>query len=79
MITTIQLDKKVKEILDSFKESRKDTYEEVIVRMITKIESEKSKRRGLLIEGAKAMAEDSLRITNEWESTDSEINKYSKW
>ena len=73
MITTIQIHRNVKDELNLFRKNS-ETYEEVIVRLL---ESEKSKRRmdkKLLIEGCKEMAEESLRITKEWESVDSELD-----
>ena len=35
---------------------------------------EKRKQRNLLIEGYEEMAEESLRITKEWETTDTSID-----
>ena len=74
MITTIQLNENVKNSLDKMKETGKETYEEVIVKMMKQIEEQKRKQRALLIEGAKEMAEDSLRITKEFEAVDAEID-----
>ena len=70
MITSIQLNENVKKSLDRLKES-KETYEEVIVKMITKLEEQKRKQEELLIEQCKEMYKDDLRITKEWESTES--------
>ena len=39
-----------------------------------KFEEQKRKQKELLIEGCKEMAEDSLRITKEWESTDATLD-----
>ncbi len=73
MVTTIQLNEDVKKTLDRLK-TGKQTYEEVIVKMMTDLEEQKRKQRELLIEGCKEMAEDSLRITKEFEATDAEID-----
>lgn len=73
MVTTIQLDEKVKKALNRLKEN-KESYEDVIVRLLTLIEKQKRERRELLIEGCKEMAEDSLRITKEFEAADAEID-----
>ncbi len=69
MVTTIQLNEKVKKRLDGMKKE-KETYEDVIVNLIDKAEEEKQKLRELLKEEAIEMAEESLRITKEWEPTD---------
>jgi predicted CopG family antitoxin len=69
MITTIQIRENVKKELDRFKEGNK-TYEEVILMLMNLVEQQKRKQKELLIEGCKEMAEDSLRITREWENTD---------
>ena len=74
MITTIQLNKDVKNSLDRMKETSKETYEEVIVKIMQQVEEQKRKQRELLIEGCKEMAEDSLRITKEFEVADAEID-----
>ncbi|MEK6895651.1 MAG: hypothetical protein AABX48_03970 [Nanoarchaeota archaeon] len=69
MVTTIQLNENIKKRLEKMK-SNKDTYEDIIVKLIDEAENEKRKQKELLIEGCKEMAEDSLRITKEWEPTD---------
>jgi len=74
MITSIQIHEKVKKELDSLKESSKETYEDVIVKMMKSIEKNKREQKKLLIEGCIEMAEDSLRITKEWEATDSKLD-----
>ena len=72
-ITTIQLHEDVKSELDRLKEG-KQTYEEIILKMIRVIEQQKRKQRELLIEGCKEMAKDMLRINKEWESVDADID-----
>ena len=56
------------------KESRRETYEEVIVKIMKIVEEQKRTQRELLIEGCKEMAEDSIKITKDFESVDSEID-----
>jgi len=73
MITTIQLRDNVKNQLDRLKEGRK-SYEEVIIGLIGLAEKQKREKEALLIEGCKEMAEESLRITKEWEATDSSLD-----
>ena len=74
MVTTSQLNDNVKRALDRIKEKGKETYEDVIVKMMKKIEEDKRGKDELLIEGCKVMAEDSLRIVKEWEATDSQLD-----
>ena len=70
MITTIQIHEKTKSELDSIKRE-KETYEEIIVRLIDSEEKQKRLNKNLLIEGYKEMAEDNLKTTKEWVSTES--------
>ncbi|MBI2045396.1 hypothetical protein HYT23_05030 [Candidatus Pacearchaeota archaeon] len=68
MITTIQLNDNVKRALDRMKETGKETYEEVIVNLMRIVDEQKRKQEELLIEGCKVMAEESLKITKEFEA-----------
>jgi predicted CopG family antitoxin len=70
MITTIQLNENVKKSLDRLKEN-KETYEQVIVKMIKLLEKQRRHQQSLLIEQCKEMYEDDLKIAKEWESTTS--------
>ena len=70
MITTIQLREDVKQELDKLKESKKETYEDVILNLMKVAEEQIRKQKKLLAEGYKEMAEESLRITKEWEKVD---------
>lgn len=73
MITTIQLRETVKNELDKFKSGNK-TYEEVILELMKFVEQYKRKQKQLLIDGCKEMAEESLKITKDWETTDSSLD-----
>lgn len=73
MITTIQLNDKVKKQLDKLK-TNKETYEDVIVKMMEKLEEDKRNHIGLMIEGAKESAEESLKITREFEAIDQDFD-----
>ena len=73
MITTIQIHKTIKDELDLFRKDN-ETYEDILVRFIKAERNLRRMNKKLLIEGCKEMAEDSLRITKEWESTDSELD-----
>lgn len=70
MVTTIQLQEPVKAELEKLKCEPKETYEDVIKRLIREREIQKRKNRELLIEGCKEMAEDSRKICKEWEVAD---------
>lgn len=74
MITTIQIRENVKHQLDRVKQSEKQTYEEIILALIKVAELQKRKQESLLIEGCKAMAEESLKICKAWENTDATLN-----
>lgn len=68
MITTIQIRETVKNQLDKIKQSERQTYEEVILSLLKAVEFQKRKQEALLIEGYKAMAEENLKITKEFEA-----------
>jgi uncharacterized protein YigA (DUF484 family) len=74
MITTIQLNENIKNQLERLKESRNQTYEEVILNLMKLAEQNKRKQKELLIEGYKETAKESLRICKEWEAVDAELN-----
>ena len=67
MITTIQLNENVKNALDRLKSS-KETYEQVILNLMKIAEKCQREQEQLLIEGCKVMAEESLKITKEFEA-----------
>lgn len=73
MITSIQIHEKVKEQLDTLKNGRQ-SYEEVIISLIARAETQKRIQRELLVEGYKEMAQESLRQVKEWASTDLDWN-----
>ncbi|MBU0962854.1 MAG: hypothetical protein KKD48_03030 [Nanoarchaeota archaeon] len=70
MVTTIQLRENVKDALDKMKETGKETYEEVIVKMMNNIEEQMRKQKQLLKEGYIEMAKESININKEWASAD---------
>lgn len=74
MVTTIQLNEKVKSALDGMK-THKETYEEVILNLMKTAEKCKREQEQLLIEGCNAMAEENLKITKEFEC----IEDLKKW
>ena len=75
MITTIQINSDVKNTLNQMKENPRESFEDIIVKMIYVVEEQKRKQKALLIEGCKEMAEDSLKITKEFEA----IEDLSGW
>ncbi len=79
MITTIQLNENVKNALDRMK-NNKETYEDIIVNLMTYFEKQKRKQEELLIEGCKEMYDDMLSIEKEWEGTLMDgLDKNEKW
>ena len=73
MITTIQLNENVKRELDKLKKG-KNTYEEVILELMLIAEKHKREQEELLIEGYKEMAEESLKITKEFEAIENDFD-----
>jgi len=73
MVTTIQLNENVKNALDRMK-SNKETYEEIIVNLMKTAEKCKREQEQLLIEGYKEMAEESLKITKEFEAIEEDFD-----
>lgn len=73
MVTTIQLNENVKKELDRLK-STKETYEDVILNLMKIARENKKEQERLMIEGCIEMAEESLRITKEWEATDATLD-----
>jgi len=73
MLTTIQIHKETKDQLEAIKE-KNESFEEVIERLIEKNEVEKRTNEKMMIQGCREMAEDSLRITKEWEPIDSKLD-----
>lgn len=74
MVTTIQLNENIKRMLEKLKKKRNETYEDVIIRMINQLEEQKRKNIELMIEGAKETAEESLKITKEFEAIEEDFD-----
>jgi len=73
-ITTIQIRSNVKNELDRFREKSNESYEDVIVKIIQFVEKKRRSQEELLIEAAKATAEESLKITKEFEAIDEDFD-----
>jgi len=67
MVTTIQLNFELKNQLDKLKINR-ETYEDVILRLMKMVEKNNREKDQLLIEGCRATAEENLKITKEFEA-----------
>ena len=74
MVTTIQLSHDLKETLNRMKKTRKESYEEIIIKMVDNIEKQKRQQEQLLIESCKEMAENSLNITKEFEAIEEDFD-----
>ncbi len=70
MLTTIQLHKTIARQLLKFRESPKETYEDVIARLISDVEHKEEDGRRLLKEGYLEMAADMKKLGKEWETAD---------
>jgi len=80
MVTTIQLNENVKKMLSELKNSNSETYEDVIVNLINKSDTDKEKIEELLKEEALEFAEESLKISKEWEGTLMDgLDKNERW
>jgi len=73
MITTIQLNDQTKNSLSEIKQQG-ETYEALIIRMMQLLELKKQKQEELLIEGYKEMADESLKITKEFEAIEEDFD-----
>jgi len=74
MITTIQLNENVKNALNRLK-ADKETYEEVIMKLMKTADEGVRTQEQLLIAGCKAMADENLKITNKFEN----IENLKEW
>jgi predicted CopG family antitoxin len=74
MTSTIQISEDAKRALSRIKQG-KETYEEVILTLLKIAGKHKREKEQLLIEGCKAMAEENLKITKEFEA----IENLDKW
>ncbi len=73
MVTTIQLNENVKKALFDLK-TEKETYEQIILKLMKDSEETKRKQTELMIEGCREMYDDMLEINKEWEAVDSDID-----
>jgi len=73
MVTTIQLNENAKRILDRLKTGR-ETYEKVILDLVKIVEKNKREQEQLLIESCKVMAEESLKIAEEFEKIEGDFD-----
>lgn len=80
MVTSIQLNENVKEILERLKEKRNESYEDVIIKLIRERENDKGRIEKLLIEECKEMAEENIIISKDWEGTLKDgLDRNEKW
>ena len=70
MVTTIQIREKLKEELDRLKDSKKETYEDVIANLMRIADEYKRRQKNLLAEGYKEMARESSKIAKDWTYTE---------
>ncbi|NOZ80595.1 MAG: hypothetical protein GXP63_02885 [DPANN group archaeon] len=70
MVTTIQLSEQVKQQLERQKTSSRETYEEVIIRLMTSFAKMEQDKERLLKEGYLEMAEETARMNREWSAAE---------
>lgn len=70
MVTTIQLNERVKEMLSKLKTKRNETYEEVIIKLVDDMRENKMRQDELLKEGYLKMAKDIKQMNKEWSKAD---------
>ncbi len=69
MVTSIQIHEEAKQQLNSLKK-RRESYEDLILRLVESVELQKRNQNKLVVEGYKEMAKESLKVTKEWSSVD---------
>lgn len=74
MITSIQIHEKLKHELDILKLKSRESYEDVIIRIIDSFEKQKRSQVKLLIEGYKETAEEDLKQIKEWSTLELDWN-----
>ena len=72
--TTIQIHPESKKELESLREHKRETYEDIIMKLVSKVKSQETEVVTALISGYKEMAEDSLNIAKEWSITEKELD-----
>ncbi len=70
MVTSIQIHEKVKQELNTLKKSNRESYEDIILRLINLAEKQRRIQIKLLVEGYKEIAEENLNIEKEWSKID---------
>jgi len=79
MVTTIQLSEDVKRELDRLKLA-KESYEQVIMKLMNESLERRKEQETLLIEGCKEMYGDMLEMAREWDGALMDgLNKDEKW
>lgn len=76
MSTTIQISESLREKLISVKQDKKETYEEIISKLLKNFERKKQEEENLLKEGYMEMYEDLITLDKEWEGAQSEWPEY---
>ena len=72
--TTIQIHKEAKKELDKLKEYDRETYEDVIMKLVKVFRAQKAKQMTKMVEGYKEMGEDSKKIVKDWVITEKELD-----
>jgi len=70
-LTTIQMHTGVKRALDRVKD-HKESYEEAVLKLIEKVESQRVSQEKLMVEGCKEMAGESLKVLKDWSAAETD-------
>ncbi len=74
MVTTIQISESLKDRLVALKRSHKDSYEDVIAAALNRQEKELTDYEKNMAEGYIEMAEETMKIMDEFKYADAEID-----
>ncbi|MBI2667367.1 hypothetical protein HYX17_01195 [Candidatus Woesearchaeota archaeon] len=74
MVTSIQIHEKLKYELDILKSKNRESYEDVILRLIHSFEKQRRSQSKLLVEGYKETAEEDLKQVKEWSTAELDLD-----
>jgi type II secretory pathway predicted ATPase ExeA len=73
-ISSIQLHENVKKELEKHRENPRESYQDIILKLMQAVDKQKREHVKLMIEGAKETAEESLKITKEFEKIEEDFD-----
>jgi len=73
MRTTIQVHEALKQEIQSFREHSRETYEDILKRLIQMVRLQETSKNKDLVSGYEEMAEDSKKIAKVWAVTETDL------